>query len=257
MKKRSLFVATAMLLVAVLVATGATYAWFTSVSKATTTVQMSVSGGESLEISTDKSNGWKTSLNNVTLWGEGVTKTWIDASTDNAGVAGGNFYSEKYENATNETIITGYAQENGVASVTINFRATKAGKVVFGDCDFDTNSNLLDAVKDSLRIGVQNTTDTSCTKIVATKAITDGTCVAAADVNDSVVDNAPTTGKQNAVTFATAGDVVVLDDVVDGYYTSSATFYFWVEGTTCDNLDLIGSNLSNILTSLQFSFVAA
>lgn len=222
MKKRSLFVATAMLLVAVLVATGATYAWFTGLSTASTTIEMGVANGDSLEISVDNAT-WKTALTEAdfdSLDG----KTWTDLSTINAEL--GTFYDETYD-ATQTTTINGYQVAAGkVASCTVYFRASKAGIV---ELQNGTLSGVEGTLLKALRVGV----DGDANNIMAQEATTINDAIQASDLTDG---DAVGSGEQVATAFGTATQIVTLTASGE-YYTGSAIFYFWVEGTEAENKD--------------------
>lgn len=244
MKKRSLFVATAMLLVAVLVATGATYAWFTSVETASSTMEMAVANGESLEISNKaKADGavWKTSLNQddfATM----LNKSWTDLSTNDDEL--GTFYTEVYEAEGAANTITGYEASNNVAYATIYFRSSKPGVVkatgaLSGD---NLSANLLKA----LRVGIAG----DASKIYATEAGVNNKAIGAADVNDQVVADVEGTATQTTAVVTAANDVITLADGNDGYYYGNATFYFWVEGTKCLNSD----SAADLMAKASFVF---
>lgn len=218
MKKRSLFVATAMLLVAVLVATGATYAWFTSVESAKADLSMSVASGESLEFSIDGGNTWHTSLED-TLSGK-----WSDFSVTDDNFADSTepapgFFTKEYDEQTNQ--ITGYNANTAPVKVTINFRASKAGNVLVSGNMKSTNAAHTN-LDSTLRLGAYgadykqifaNPTSTSYDKAIADELGTTGT---------QTWVNIPAAGTQGAaiVNLTTNGD----------YYTGVTELYFWVEG---------------------------
>ncbi len=219
MKKRSLFVATAMLLVAVLVATGATYAWFTSVSKATANLSMDVANGESLEFSIDGGNTWHTSLTKAFEDKQWNDISVVDDNFANTTEAVPTFYTKTLEQGT--ATITGY-EEDQPAKVEISFRASKAGSVVMTGSMASTDAALEDKLNATLRFGVfgtalkqiyANGTTTSYDEAISGTAL--------ADEGTQTWKNLPTTGTTEKIVELT---------FADNYYTGSTNFYFWVEG---------------------------
>ena len=242
MKKRSLFVATAMLLVAVLVATGATYAWFVSVQEAKASIEMSVANGESLEISNKaKADGaiWKTSLTEDDF---ANMTGWIDLSTNDDEL--GTFYTEKYEIEGAANTISGYEASGNVAYCTIYFRSSKPGTVkATGALSGEgLSANLLKA----LRVGVAGDAE----KIYATAADVNNKAIGAADVTDEKVADVEGTATQTTALITASNDVVTLTDGGDGYYYGDATFYFGVEGTKCLNSD----SAADLMAKASFIF---
>lgn len=232
MKKRSLLVATAMLLVAILAATGATYAWFNGNTAAKSTIDMGVANASSLEISSG-SSGWKSVLSNTDLGIDG-TKSWSDFSTTDLTT----FYSDVYSGDEN-TIPSGYKVDNGVISVDINFRSTEEGDVKIAATSSLTAKDGTTAntkVAPALRVGLNGGNGA---KIFAT----------AAGSYDNAVDSTTTnTGTQtwsainNSETIAA---VKMTQNSETGYYEGTATFYFWVEGPLCNNSMTTASTTAN------------
>lgn len=246
MKKRSLLVATAMLLVAVIVATSATYAWFTNVSDATATVAMGVSSGSSLEISffpDGGTEGWKSSLS---LAGDAL---WKDAS---AGIksdetALGNLYTATYADGTTDQI--GYALASGVYSKTIYFRSNKPQDVIIASGSITAPNTVKDTLVKYAQILVKdNKLDLPVpANIFANEANTSTKAIVGTTLDDN-------TGTYTAKALGSGTVIVNLDETVqtDGYYHGSATFYFYIEGTETSNADLVGLK-GNISASLTFS----
>lgn len=218
MKKRSLFVATAMLLVAVLVATGATYAWFTNVQSASANLSMSVASGESLEFSIDGGETWHTSLT------EALEGKWSDFSVTDANFAESNatapgFFTKIYDQETN--LITGYTADTAPVKVTVNFRASKAGNVLMSGNMKSTDAAHTN-LDSTLRLGAYgadykqifaNPTNTSYAE-----AIND----AQGAIGTQTWANIPAAGTQGAA---------IAKLVANGdYYTGATELYFWVEG---------------------------
>ncbi len=120
MKKRSLLVAVAMLLVAILAATGTTYAWFTQSKTATTTLSMNVASGSSLEISTAASGAAWTSFldqSSLTALGSG----WKDYSYDAENTT---FYKAATFDSVDTSKALTYTAGKPIATQTIYFRST-------------------------------------------------------------------------------------------------------------------------------------
>lgn len=238
MKKRSLFVATAMLLVAVLVATGATYAWFNSVDKATAEISMGVASGNALQISGTDSDNWVSNLTTAdfdTLTG----KKWMDFST----VDGTNFFSDTYEtdeDGQETSVLAGYKADTSVASATVNFRASAAGKKISLTSSVTNAADLATHV----RIAVGG-------KIFAATGTAYNGVPAEGDVADVTLQEV------TPIAFAEATDIATLESIkaADGYYHTSATFYFWVEGTTCSNA-MLESVVNDIVANLTFTLEA-
>ena len=226
MKKRSLLAATAMLLVALLVATGTTYAWFTSKSTASTSISMDVAKGTSLEIRKQGTENWSSYLDTSSL---GLSNLqWLDMST---ATGKGFFTKETSTDANGVQTITGY-KEGAPVSVTIEFRSTENIPVtVTGALSFATESaNTSHAnILNNARVTV---TSGSITKHFATSA---GTIVntiketaAVADEQDGTYDTTIITADTETVQLTKDGN----------YYKGSATFSFWIEGTKTDNSDI-------------------
>ncbi len=226
MKKRSLLAATAMLLIAVLAATGATYAWFSDIKEAKAQVEMGVSAGSSLEISADESV-WSAYLDESSLT-DLNGKTWTDLSTTDCGT----FYSETRD-TTNAAVITGYESATPVAT-TIYFRSTVAGDITVTGA-FGTHD-----VKEALRTAIKDGNEVT---ILADGAQTINTAITGTAVD-------ATAGTQTALDIAADNTVVKMTDNGDGYYKGSATFYFWVEGT---HEDCINQN-SGGRVAVDFTF---
>ena len=233
MKKRSLFVATAMLLVAVLVATGATYAWFSAEKDtANTNIVLGVDDVDSLQISADKSI-WKSTLratdfdvaSNSVKWSD---SKWVDLST----VDGVSFFEEQYD--ADGAMLDTYADANAKAVVAkVYFRSTKSDNVVFQSgklaCAVEGSANTTWNLDSALRVAVVQNDNSSA--IYANTATTLNSAIKAADEK----------AQQSAIAFADAV-VVDLSDApnAQGFYEGEATFKFWVEGTdeNCTNGNL-------------------
>ena len=225
MKKRSLFVATAMLLVAVLVATGATYAWFNSSTSANANITLDVSDAASIEISGD-GDIWKTALteDDLTIAGDGI---WTDLSTTDTQFASANFFSETYDDA-GVLVDTAYTDANlKVAAAKIYFRSTEAGDITMSNgslkAGLNTVTDSANLIK-ALRVGINDDATTAASQIFATTAAVNDKAIAAAD---------GTKGNQTTKAVNAATVIVDMTDTADanGYYTGSAIFYFWVEGS--------------------------
>ncbi len=228
MKKRSLIVATAMLLVAILAATGATYAWFTSQSEAKATIQMGVAQGQTLDISATGTEGtWVASLDNEDL--SISTAKWADYT-----------YVEDEFYTKTTTTVDGQVQVNGKTTGTpvsakVYFRSTIPGDVtVARNFSFVNSATGYDRILDYARVSVlQNTTMTHLSRNASTFSKT--------DTASSLSPNYET--KANAtITLAKSGN----------YYTGEATFYFWLEGTELTNIDVSGFT-DQLLATLTFS----
>lgn len=244
MKKRSLLVATAMLLVAVIVATSATYAWFTNVGDATATVEMGVSSGSSLEIAfaaDGGTEGWKSSLSleDATLWKD------ASAGIKSEEEALGNLYTATYTDSS--TTQTGYALASDVYSKTIFFRSNKPQDVIIKSGNISAPNTVKNTLVQYAQILVKDDELDVPANIFANQANTSTTAI----VGTALSDN---TGKYTAKTLGSGTVIVNLDETVetDGYYHGSATFYFYIEGTETSNADLVGL-AGNISASLTFS----
>ncbi len=247
MKKKSLLAATAMLLVALLAATGTTYAWFTQTASAKASISMNVKRGTSLEISLDEVN-WKSSLSaddiSPKIAGE---QMWADFSTNANAIKDNQFYKANINTGTSD--ITGYALGQP-ANVTIHFRSTESGDVIFESgteikpSSFaTTQSNLIQwsqIAVDDLSAD-ENTVIYSNSSNTATKAVNGTT-------TDAVSGTYTSTALVNGVVVKMAKNA---QD--DGYYYGTATFYFFIEGTETGNGDVNGiGDAAQILASLVF-----
>lgn len=242
MKKRSLLAATAMLLVALLVATGSTFAWFTSTSTAKASVSMGVATGSSLEISNDRGTTWKSSITYAPEEGE----LWQDFSTNEDAL--GTFYKATFEDDSVE--ISGY--ETGTpASVTLNFRSTKSSPILLkgsiADQAFETTQD--DLVKWS-EIVVKDNTDGGR----GTQIFSNNTNIPTKAIVHEGENNYTTDGTYTTTALTTSTEIVELTDGNDGYYYGAATFYFFIEGTETDNGDINGiGDTAKILANLNFA----
>lgn len=237
MKKRSLLAATAMLLVAILAATGATYAWFSSAETAYTNVNMSVSAGSSLEIrdiTAGESGAWKTTV-------DITTGTWVDRSTNDTDFP--TFYKALGMDTGN--VPTGYETTSEIKKVTLQFRSP-----VYGDVSFLNSSISVDEagnakLLNTLRVGITG----KANKIFgnAEMALTDA-------INGTTT--ASTTGTQTVNQISTKTVIVAMTQSKlasgDTYYYGQADFYFWVEGTDCDNSMVKADNKTMGKVSFQF-----
>lgn len=235
MKKRSLLAATAMLLVAILAATGATYAWFSSARTAYTNVNMSVSAGSSLEIrdiTAGESGAWKTTVD--------ITGTWLDRSTNDTDFP--TFYKALGMDTGN--VPTGYAVTDDIKKVTLQFRSPVSGDVSFLNSSISVdeagNANLLN----TLRVGITG----KANKIFGNAEM---------DLDDAIngTGTTNTTGTQTVNAISTKTAIVAMTQSKlasgDSYYYGQADFYFWVEGTDCDN-SMVKANETMGKVSFQF-----
>lgn len=233
MKKRSLIVATIMLLVAVITATGTTYAWFTSQSTAKTTVSMKVAEGKTLEISTAANGTWKFALSNedFNITGSNMWKDYTYTSTG--------FATKSYSvnEAGEET--WGSDTSSRPVNVTVYFRSTASGNVKvtnalsFSDAD---NNSTYGEVYENARVTVQD--GTTYTHLATTSG----------EFNE--VDTGRTGLTQAYSTVNTYATVSMTKD--GDYYTGSATFYFWIDGVITENTDIVDL-ADNLVASLSFT----
>ncbi len=250
MKKKSLLAATAMLLIAVIAATGATFAWFTSISQATSTFNMGVATGASLEISTDTGDS-KTWGNSATIAPAGAV--WQDLSTPGNAAT---FIAADLENNTSGSASSVNAYKEGTAfKVTIYFRSNTSE-----DVTFDANTLVKAATG-----GTAHATLLSAARIlvVDVNASNKVTIYGNGDARTSkaVIDTDGTDGTYNVVSYtATTPVVVTMEDTVtnaDGYYHGQADFYFFIEGTLAFNEHLIGLSAEGLTTDLFFKQIKA
>ncbi len=227
MKKRSLLVATIMLLVAVLLATGTTYAWFTSQSTAKATVSMEVAKGETLEIAAEGSDTYKFALTNTDLE---ITSNslWQDYT-----YAEGDFVTKTYAVNEDTGVETwGKSTASDPVKVTIKFRSTASGDVVaksslaFNDTD---NNNAYSKVLANARITVVDGNAAGATTHLATAA---GTFNSADTVDTGITQDYST------VVGSTTGAVIKMTEGTS-YYEGTATFYFWIDGVITSNTDIV------------------
>lgn len=234
MKKRSLLVATAMLLIALLVATGTTYAWFTGASEAKTNVSMAVAQGQTLEISKDGIN-WVSTLDLFD------SKYWKDFSTNSTDVATNQYYTKVTANESTE--ITGYELANVETTQKIYFRSTKADAVkMTGTIAFTTaqSATYHNELIDYARVTMGG-------KIFADAAKTVNNTIAGTTLADN-------TGSYETVKIGTGDSVCTLAlNSNTGYYEGEAFLTCWIEGTLADNGNVNGltSNLDAKLTFAQ------
>ncbi len=233
MKKRSLLVATAMLLVAVLAATGATYAWFTSISSATTNISMGVQTASSLEISADGTN-WVSYLDAEDLGLTGLN--WSDHSTVN----GKDFFTKSFYSDTEieaDASLAGQIKEfveSAPVSTTIYFRSTESGDVIFNSGSLTQTGSKANKSA-ALRVSVGEN------KIYANADTTLNAAISAEGAATGSVYGAQT------AKAITGGNVVALADGGDGYFKGQATFTFWMEGTDSSNANAGGTAVANFI----------
>ncbi len=243
MKKRSLFVATAMLLVAVLVATGATYAWFQSLGSAKTTISMNVANGDSLEISAT-GEAWVSTLTQADFTSLNG-KIWTDLSTVDCET----FFSEEYPTDAEGNITSinpdAFVEDGSVASILVYIRSSKTGMVKLTST-LDAGANSL--LNPTLRMGVK-------AKDAAAATIYSTTGTAYKGVKDDIENTDAAYGDVAPVIIAGEKDLYDLtaaDQQSDGYYYTAATFYFWIEGTQCTNA-MIAEAAEQAVASLTFA----
>ncbi len=226
MKKRSLLVATVMLLIAAVVATGTTYAWFTSTTSADATVSMKVAQGQALEIKTGEGD-WKSSLTNSDF---GITSSmWSDFT-----------YADGFKTKVLDSNSDVSGSQTGTpVSVSVKIRSTTSGDVTvaLSSIDFEdanyTNTNVESYARVTLQKG-ENYTHLAKTATTYSKTDT------AANVSPNY-----STVQSTTVSLTAEGD----------YYTADVTFYFWLEGTALGNTD-VDDAVSNLIASLTFTQTA-
>ena len=223
MKKRSILAATAMLLVAILAATGATYAWFQSKDQARTDISMKVATASSLEISKDNVN-WVSYLDN-TSFNLDDTKVWSDRSAADAAqeAAALTFYSEVYYSDPEIAATPSLAgqikeyQELAPVKTTVYFRSTKNDAIKLTGSTIDSDTN--DIIKPHLRVAFGKQIMSSV----------------GGSINSAIKDTAGTTGAQTWTAINDTEFTPWGQQNGDGFYYGQVDIYYWVEGTTCTN----------------------
>ncbi len=254
MKKRSLLAAVAMLLVAILAATGTTYAWFTEANaEPKATIQMGVAKGSSLQISLKPSSDYKSVLGATDFTNAGITfESWKDFSTNTADFAKDApvFYSETYDA---EGLVNGYVTDDTVQKVTIYFRSTESeGVVLTSNAGIAFPSGTSTNLAAATRVAVDsNGANTTALHTILAQADADATV--SGTVNSTTTAEGSYEAK--AISKLAADETVVVNlnqtASADGYYYGSATFYLFVEGTKAENGDLAGA--TNITATLAFT----
>ncbi len=245
MKKRSLFVATAMLLVAVLVATGATYAWFNANTTTSAEISLGVADAATLEISTDalKVNNvltWKTAIDTEDFGFNADTK-WSDYSTNDSDILNQTFYVDKYTDG----VLTGFANEGVPVSQTVHFRSTEQGDIYLNQAASLTSSA---GTNSFLRVAIVQGSNVT---ILANSDVKDTDCVNGTQVTD-------VTGEQTLTDVTdTTKKLVAMTKGSGDYYEGSATFYFWLEGTDANCVSTVIDAITNCDFSAVFKQVIA
>lgn len=236
MKKRSILAATAMLLVAILAATGATYAWFTQKDLARTDIEMKVATASSLEISVNDADAAWVSYLTAADFELDTNDTWADHSAvDNASELV--FFNEQYYSETEIAANPAYAGKiknyasSAPVSITIRFRSTNDKPISLLNSTLTPKDNTL--ILEHLRVAINN-------NIYGNN---DGS------YDKAIADAAGATGTQTWAAIETAQITPWGEKQADGYYYGNATFYFWVEGPLCTNAMATGSAIAKFTFS--------
>ncbi len=243
MKKRSLLVATVMLLVAVLAATGTTYAWFTGNSTAKTTITMNVATGKTLEIKGDAdSSSWGFNLENkdfTTLSGGSI---WEDFTV----IEGDLFRTKTYSVDDSGVETWGVDTSKAPVKITLNLRSTSSTDVT---------------VKNVLTYGNASNNTTWATTLGAARvslAVTD----AESKTTYTHFSNTPGTFNSNDTkTSLTQSYKTVESGTIEltkngNYYTATVDFYFWIDGVIASNTDIVDLT-DSLLAQLSFEQIEA
>lgn len=236
MKKRSLFVATAMLLVAVLVATGATYAWFEAdTGAASTTISMSVDEASKLQLSVDSIN-WTTSLDQDDLYA--TDSVWSDYTTTAADILKNDYQNDQYDEDGAMTLV----DADLTTSRLVYFRSPVAGNVTI-----DATNNLFSgnggAIVKCARVSFGDLVDeNNIDNAQSYKAF--------AGADEGTDDLDVITSGDNAVV------VVTMTKAADDFYYGYAYVNAWLEGTdeaNCSAAKVALNNGQNITFACEFA----
>lgn len=246
MKKRSLIVATAMLLVAILACSGATYAWFTRNPNATINkIEMGVQSASGLAISLNTEDADHLSNLDQELLASDtnnkIAPSLLDVSATKTGVRNGTFFKATTVNAEYEAEgYTGAAAGTDYTMVTFklwNLDSTNAKTVkVVGNI---TNGEKCTAAKVA-RVGLYNGTDDP--SIFGTSAKTYNAVSEQAGTTVETTSVAISSGNNAFVTIPANGSVV-------------CTLCVWIEGTDaeCTNAQVVFGNIDVDLTFTALS----
>lgn len=254
MKKRSLLLSTALLLVAILACTSATYAWFTSNTTATVNdITASVDARSSLLISGDASapaagsDLWVNTLNQ----GDLATLNGTEL-LDRSSVNGSNFFSRTVNSETNA--VTYASATDGIITFTLHFISSTAGDLVVKNHAFTSSYGAQEAARVAF-ICDGNTviwepsqgTTVSNDGYKSTSTGADGTRVMA-------IKNDAGDTEEQVQTYAALGDSNVITTLVANQ-SKTVTVKIWLEGQDAECANAITGDTA-IKTNYQFGLAA-
>ena len=249
MKKRSLIMSTALLLVAIMACTSATYAWFTNNTTASvTTITASVDAQSSLLISGAAtapeigSDAWDTTLDVSEL----ETLNGIEL-LDRSSVNGSNFYSKSVDPATNDATYAA-SGDDGIITFKLHFVSSAGGDLVVKQSTF---TSLLGATK-AARVAMiaDGTTIIWEPDNTAGTIVNDGYKTTAVDAINDVEGN--TTAQMDTIAEFTDTDVITH---LDPNVAKTVTVKIWLEGQDAECANAITGD-AEVKTSYQFGLAA-
>ncbi|MBR4282575.1 MAG: hypothetical protein IKT35_02565 [Clostridia bacterium] len=249
MKKRSLILSTALLLVAIMACTSATYAWFTNNTTASvTTITASVDAASSLLISGAAavpavgSDAWKSTIGQADL--ETLNGTQL---LDRSSVNASNFYSKSVNPATNEATFAA-SGDTGIITFKLHFISSAGGDLVVTN---ETFTSLLGATK-AARVAMicDGTTIIWEPDNTAGTIVNDGYKTTAVDAINDVEGN--TAAQMTTISEFTDADVLTH---LDPSVAKTLTVKIWLEGQDAECANAITGDVA-ITTSFQFGLAA-
>jgi len=254
MKKRSLILSTALLLVAIMACTSATYAWFTNSKTATVTdITASVAQQSSLLISgaasapAAGSTDWKSTLAQGDLATLATPVTLLDRSS----VDGSAFFSRSVDEETNE--VTFAEDSTGVIVFTLHFISSAGGELIVTDHKLASTKLAQEAARVAF-ICEGNTiiwepsqgTTVSNDGYKSSSTGADGTRVMA--INDT---NGGTAEQVQTLASLSDSDVIT---TLEANVAKTVTVKIWLEGQDAQCANAITG--ANVVTSYQFGLAA-
>lgn len=220
MKKRSLILSTALLLVAIMACTSATYAWFTSNTDAkVNTITASVDAQSSLLISGAAvapaygSDAWDTALDVAEL--ETLNGTEL---LDRSSVDGVSFFSRA---VNGDNSITYSEAADGYIEFSVHLVSSSSGNLIIKECDFKS----LKGAEKAARIAVSCGGVTKIWEPDATAGTVKNDGFASTNV-EAIASTTPTKAEQT--TIADLEGVVITG--LEATKSKTVTFRIWLEG---------------------------
>ena len=259
MKKRSLILSTALLLVAIMACTSATYAWFTSNSAAkVNNISASVDQRSSLQISSntnataEQADQWENSIDFVT---NTFTNKKGDKLNDLSSVNGTSFVSRSVDENDN---VTYSDATDGFIEFSVSFLSSADGTLYLSAGEFGSATKA--AVAEAARIAfITNETKliwepTTTAAALGAVAADPALGYATTSTNGELLAIKDTTGAKEAQmttkTTIAAGSTDICD--IEAGVPVDVIVRIWLEGQDCSCVNSI-TNITDVLCNMTFA----